>query len=71
MLGEGVERVLAKWMTVPKTNFLGGNCVSSCQFKNSYCKPENYILKIICLEVDGFEHSFAVILCSPLALVKV
>jgi len=34
-------------------------------------KPEIHILKIICLEMDSFEHYFTIILCCPLALVKV
>jgi hypothetical protein len=35
------------------------------------CKPEKQLLKIICLETDGVKHSFTIILCCPVALVKV
>jgi len=65
------EQVLVKWTTdCFWKGFLQRKLGVQLSFKEPNCKAEKHLLKIMCPEKEHFDNSFVIILCCPLALVK-
>jgi hypothetical protein len=73
VLSEGEEKVLVERTTdSSRKEFLQRKMVDPLSVKEfPTVNQGKHLLKITCLRMDGFEHSIAIILSCPLALVKV